>query len=84
MLALFAGPLLPAVAAPPQVTVFLKNYHEEYNLATMDFLAAQFDDLDSPAYAQVSYTVVTTLTQASLVGSAALIIDASADMSLSG
>ena len=31
VLALFAGPLLSAVAAPPQVTVFLKNYHEEYN-----------------------------------------------------
>jgi hypothetical protein len=40
-------------------------------LLIRDFLAAQFDDLDSPAYGLVSYTVVTTLTQGSLAGSAA-------------
>jgi hypothetical protein len=75
----------PANAAPaaPQVAVYLKNYHEEYDLATTEFLAGQFDDLDSPAYGVISYTVVSTLTQEALAGSTALVIDESADMSLS-
>jgi hypothetical protein len=76
---------VPAYAAPatPQVTVYLKNYLEEYNLATTEFLAEQFDDLDSPAYGLVSYRVVTTtLTAADLNSSVALVIDESADMSL--
>ena len=66
LVALFAALLplpAPVSAAPttPQVTVFLKSYHEEYDLATAEFLAAQFDDLDSPAYGLVGYTVITTL-----------------------
>jgi hypothetical protein len=85
LLAALLPSVAPANAAPaaPQVTVYLKNYHEEYNLATSEFLAAQFDNLDSPAYGLVSYTVVTnTLTAAALAGSVALVIDESADMSL--
>jgi hypothetical protein len=77
---------VPVGAAPaaPQVTVLLKNYLEEYDLATAEFLAAQFGDLDSPAYGLVAYTLVTSLTQQALSGSVALIIDESADMSLTG
>ncbi len=87
LVAILGMPLLQvapasAAAAAPKVTVYLKNFHEEYNLATSEFLAAQFDDLDSRAYGLVSYTVVTTLTQAALTGSVALVIDDSADMSL--
>lgn len=76
----------PASAAPaaPQVTVYLKNFHAEYNIATTEFLAAQFDDLDSPAFGLVSYNIVTTaLTAEALAGSKALVIDQSSDMSLS-
>lgn len=86
LVALLALPMQPAApadaAAAPRVTVYLRNYLEEYNLGTAEFLAAQFDNPDSPAYGVVSYTTVTTLTQASLNGSVALIIDESADMSL--
>jgi hypothetical protein len=71
-----------AAQAAPQVAVYLKNYLQEYDFATTEFLAAQFDNLDSPAYGLVSYTIVTTLTQGALSGSSALIIDESADMSL--
>jgi hypothetical protein len=87
LLLILGAPLLqvaPAVAngVAPQVAVYLKNYLEEYDFATTEFLAAQFDDLDSPAYGLVSYSVVTTLTEDTLDDSVALIIDESADMSL--
>lgn len=85
LVALLAGLLpAPAAAAVPtrHVTVYLKNYHEEYNYATAQFLFEQFDYPDSPAYGLVSYTVTTALTPAALAGSAALVIDESADMSL--
>lgn len=88
MAVLLAMPLPRAIVAvaaqvAPHVTVFVKNYQAEYSVATSEFLADQFDDLDSPAYGLVRYTVVTSLTPASLEGSAALVIDESADMSLS-
>ena len=66
----------------PQITVYMKSYHAEYNLATTEFLDRQFEYADSPAYGLVSYTVTTTLSSASLAGSVALVIDESADMSL--
>lgn len=87
LVAVLVGPLplvVPASAAvvAPPITVFVKGYHAEYSLATSEFLAEQFGDLDSPAYGVVGYTVVTTLTQGALNGSVALVIDLSADMSL--
>jgi hypothetical protein len=70
-------------ATTPQVTVYLKNYQAEYDLATTEFLEHQFMYANSPAFGLVNYTVVTdTLTTQALVGSSALIIDEGADMSL--
>ena len=67
---------------PPKVAVYLKNYLAEYDLATTEFLAAQFDETASPASGLISYTLVTTLTQEALAGSVALVIDQSSDMAL--
>ncbi len=66
----------------PSVAVYLKNGCEEYDLATTEFLDAQFANQNSPANGLITYTVVAALTAQNLAGSAALIIDESADNSL--
>jgi hypothetical protein len=52
--------------ATPRVTVYTRNYYAAYDLAVAEFLAAQFDNPDSPAYGLITYTLVTTLTTANV------------------
>jgi hypothetical protein len=74
-----------ADGTPPHVTVFMKSYQDEYNTSMTDFLDREFGNANSPAFDLVAYNVVTTtLTAGALAGSTALIIDESADMSLTG
>lgn len=80
-----AAPALVApsqTVTPPRVAVYLKNDLEEYDLATTDFLASQFVAPTSTAVNLITYTIVSTITSAALGNAVALVIDESADQSL--
>jgi hypothetical protein len=79
------GASLPtsATLTPPMVAVYLKNFVTRYDTATQDFFTAQFATPSSLANGLISYKYVSDLSQTSLNGTAAVIIDESSDMTLS-